>query len=184
MTDTFAPPADAADAIAERAVHLRLEAHRASHAAAEWGGNYNFQADMAHHLKAAQDDVFLECLSQVLGTDEPAAEAYIAGWATRNGIDPDPATVRIQDMPTASQLFIQRAEAEILATLREAGTAGLPRKTLLPMLAKLGWREEETWIKRTLNAGTMVERQRGRSTVYVHSAATAPHPEGPAEPTP
>ncbi|MFC8447734.1 hypothetical protein [Kitasatospora sp. NPDC057223] len=181
MTDTFASPADAADTIAEQAAQLRLEAHRDAHVAAEFGGTTNIGAEMEHLLKANRDDALVECLSYVLGSDEAAADTYIARWAAANGADLDMAAIRVKDMPTANQINRQRAEAKVLDALREAGTAGLSKKELLPLLAQLGWREEERWIMNALREGTVVEQRQGRGTHYVYNAPIAPLPVNSAE---
>ncbi|WP_030459490.1 hypothetical protein [Kitasatospora sp. NRRL B-11411] len=177
MTDTFAQPSDAADAIAEQAARLRQETHRDAHAAAEFGVN-NPMAEMHHMVKGERDNALVECLSYVLGTDETAADAYIARWAAANGGDVESAAVRVKDQPTASRLALQRAEAKVVDALREAGTEGLSRKELDPLLGRLGWREEDRWLKKAIVAGTVVERRYGRSTRYVYTAS-ASLPAGP-----
>ncbi|MCX4749165.1 hypothetical protein OG455_27275 [Kitasatospora sp. NBC_01287] len=169
MTETFASPSDVAEAITKQAVQLRVDAHRESHAAAEFGGSINGH-DIEHERSAMRDDALVECLGYVLGTtDEGAAEDYIAGWAAKNGIELGEAAVRVRDMPNASQLSQQRAQGQILDALREAGAAGLSREALSPLLAKLGWRGEDQWLRQSLSAGTLIRRHQGRSDVYLHS---------------
>lgn len=184
MTDTSASPSDAADTIAELTVQLRLDTYRATQDEAEFGGANNWPADMRRLQKVTRDDTLVECLGHVLGATEEAAESYIARWARANGIESEAAVVRIQQMPSASQLARQRAEAEILTTLRGMGEAGLSKTALFPLLGKLGWREEEGWIEEALSTGKVLERRRGRGTIYVHSDFAAPRAEDQASTAP
>ncbi|MFD7733405.1 hypothetical protein ACFV6F_23830 [Kitasatospora phosalacinea] len=166
MTDTFAQPSDAADAIAEQAARLRYKAHRDAHAAAEFS-SINPMALMNHMVKVERDDALVECLSYVLDADEAATNAYIARWAAANGGDVETAAVRIKEQPSGTQLAQQREDAKIVDALREAGTAGLSKTALDRLIAPFGWRAQHYWLKEAIEAGTVVEQRHGRGTRYV-----------------
>ncbi|MGW4690961.1 hypothetical protein ACWEO1_01055 [Kitasatospora cineracea] len=166
MTDTFAQPSDAADAIAEQAARLRQEAHRDARATAEFS-SVNPMAEMQHMVKVERDNALVECLSYVLDADEAAADAYIARWAAANGGDVETAAVRVKEQPSGTQLAQQREDAKIVGALREAGTAGLSKTALDRLIAPLGWRAQHYWLKEAIEAGTVIEQRHGRSTRYV-----------------
>ncbi|MFE2346091.1 hypothetical protein [Kitasatospora cineracea] len=178
MTDTFAKPSDAADAIAGQAARLRQEAHRDARAAAEFS-SINPMALMNHMVKGERDDALVECLSYVLGADEAAADAYIARWAAANGGDVETATVRVKEQPSGTQLAQQREDAKIVDALREAGTTGLSKTALDRLIAPFSWRAQHYWLKEAIEAGTVVEQRSGRGTRYVYNAL-APLPADPA----
>ncbi|MBD0669436.1 hypothetical protein [Streptomyces sp. CBMA156] len=175
MTSTFAAPADAAEAIVRHVLQLRRDAWQKALTDSEFRGTATF-AGVNHTLSAVQEDVYLRCLGHVLGTDdEDAVDAYVTDWAERSGADLEGAGVRIRQMPTPGDLYDQRAEAQVLDTLREAGAAGLSKTRILPLLATdrlaFGRGDDSRWLKQWIAEGTVVERHRGRGTVYLHREA-------------
>jgi hypothetical protein len=177
MTQTFASPADAVEAIIRDVLQIREEAHRKAHDASRFGGGVNFQ-DMEHTLSAMREDAILRCLGHLLGdTDDASVDSYVLNWAAARGMDLGETSVRVRESPNASELYKRRAQAELLDVLRETGEAGMLKTRLLPLLGEAdrrAWRGSSQWLEEWLGDGTVIARQRGRSTIYVHRDFAAP----------
>ncbi|MFD8754939.1 hypothetical protein ACFV0O_28745 [Kitasatospora sp. NPDC059577] len=185
MTQTFASPADAAEAIIRDVLQIREEAHRKAHDASQFGGGVNFQ-DMEHTLSAMREDAILRCLGHLLGVaDDASVDNYVLSWAAEREMDLDETSVRVRESPNATELYKARAQAQLLGVLREMGEAGMLKTKLLPLIGeadKSAWRGSSRWLEEWLGDSTVIARQRGRSTIYVHRDFAAPNVTGGLHP--
>ncbi|MFF0416521.1 hypothetical protein ACFYUY_39610 [Kitasatospora sp. NPDC004745] len=185
MTQTFASPADAAEATIRDVLQIREEAHRKAHDASQFGGGVNFQ-DVEHTLSAMREDAIMRCLGHLLGvTDDASVDNYVLNWAAERGMDLDERSVRVRESPNASELYKRRAQAQLLDVLRETGEAGMLKTKLLPLIEKAdksAWRGSSRWLEEWLGDGTVIARQHGRSTTYVHRDFAAPDVAGGLHP--
>ncbi|MFJ4185099.1 hypothetical protein [Kitasatospora sp. NPDC089509] len=177
MTQSFASPVDAAEAIVRDVLQLREEAHRKAHEASRFGGGANFQ-DVEHTLSAMREDAILRCLGHLLGvTDEDAVDRYVLSWAAARGLDLEETSVRVRESPNASQLHTRRAKAELLDVLRETGETGMLKTKLLPLVKEAdqrSWLGGSGWLDEWVGDGTVIARRHGRSTTYVHRDFATP----------
>ncbi|MGW7441947.1 hypothetical protein [Kitasatospora sp. NPDC054795] len=187
MTQTFASPADAVEAIIRDVLQIREEAHRKAHDASRFGGGANFQ-DVEHTLSAMREDTMLRCLGHLLGvTDEDSVDTYVLSWAAARGLELGETSVRVRESPNASKLYEQRAQAQLLDVLRETGETGMLKTKLLPLIKeadKRSWIGGSGWLEQWLGDGTVIARQHGRSTTYVHCDFAAPNVAGRTGTTP
>lgn len=189
MTQTFAAPAEAAAAIIGDVLQIREEAHQKAHDASRFGGGVNFQ-DMEHTLSAMREDAILRCLGHMLGvTDDASVDSYVLNWAAARGIELGETSVRVRESPNASELYKRRAQAQLLDVLRGTGEIGMFKTKFLPLIGeadKSSWRGSSPWLEEWLRDGSVIARQHGRSTIYVHRDFAAPnvahglHPVGDA----
>ncbi|MGA5703127.1 hypothetical protein [Peterkaempfera bronchialis] len=148
---------------------------------------------MEHTLSAMREDAILRCLGHLLGvTDDASVDSYVLDWAAARGMDLSETSVRVRESPNASELYKRRAQAQLLDVLRETGEVGMLRTKLLPLIGeadKSAWRGSSQWLEEWLGDGTVIARQQGRSTTYVHRDFAAPnavhglHPFGDAATT-
>ncbi|MFD7984254.1 hypothetical protein ACFV4M_12885 [Kitasatospora indigofera] len=187
MTRAFAAPADAAGAIIRDLLQIREDVQRQAHDGNHYGGAFQ---DVEHTLSATREDAILRCLGHLLGvTDAAYVDSYVVDWAAARGMDLGETSVRVRESPTASELYKRRAHAQLLDVLRETGEDGMLRTKLLPLIGeadKRAWRGSSQWLEEWLGDGTVIARQRGRSTIYAHRDFAAPnvahdlHPFGDA----
>lgn len=187
MTQTFAAPADAAEAIIRDVLRIREDAQRQADEGSHYGGTLQ---DVEHTLSAMREDAMLRCLGHLLGvTNDASVDSYVVNWAAARGMDLGATFVRVRESPNASELYKRRAQAQLLDMLRETGEDGMLRTKLLPLIGeadKSSWRGNSQWLEGWLGDGTVIARQRGRSTIYVHRDFAAPnvahdlHPFGDA----
>ncbi|WP_329486711.1 hypothetical protein OG618_08590 [Kitasatospora sp. NBC_01246] len=177
MTQTFAAPADAAEAIIREVLQIREDARRQAHDVSHHGGGAI--QDMEHTLSAMREDAILRCLGHLLGvTDNASVDSYVMNWAAARGMDLGETSVRVRESPNASELYKRRAQAQLLDVLRETGDAGILKTKLLPLIGEAdrsAWRGSSQWLEEWLGDGTVIARQRGRSTIYVHRDFAAPN---------
>ncbi|MFJ6141110.1 hypothetical protein [Kitasatospora sp. NPDC092286] len=187
MTQTFAAPADAAEAVIRDVLQIREDAQRQAHDGSHYGGTFQ---DVEHTLSAMREDAILRCLGHLLGvTDDASVDSYVVNWAAARGMNLGETSVRVRESPNASELYKRRAQAQLLDVLRETGTDGMLKTKLLPLIGeadKSAWRGSSRWLEEWLGDGTVIARQRGRSTIYVHRDYATPtvahdlHPFGDA----
>lgn len=177
MTQTFAAPSEAAEAIIRDILQIREDAQRQAHDVSRYGGGA-FQ-DVEHTLSAMREDAILRCLGHLLGvTDDACVDSYVLNWAAARGIELGETSVRVRESPNASELYKRRAQAQLLDVLRETGEAGILKTKFLPLIGeadKSAWRGSSRWLEGWLGDGTVIARQRGRSTIYVHRDFAAPN---------
>jgi hypothetical protein len=187
MTQNFAPPADAAEAIIRDVLQIREEAHRKAHDASRFGGGANLQ-DVEHTLSAMREEAILRCLGHLLGVaDEDSVDSYVLNWATARGMESSETSVRVRESPNASELYKQRAQAQLLDVLRKTGETGILKTKFLPLIKeadKSAWLSGSRWLEQWLGDGTVIARQHGRSTTYVHRDFAAPSVADRADTTP
>lgn len=186
MTQNFAPPSDAAEAIVRDVLQIREEARRKAHDASRFAGA-NLQ-DVEHTVSAVREDAILRCLGHLLGvTDEGSVDTYVLNWAAAHGMALSETSVRVRESPNASELHKRRAQAQLLDVLRKTGETGMLKTKFLPLIKeadKSAWRGDSHWLEQWLGDGTVIARPHGRSTTYVHRDYAVPSVAARADTTP